>query len=103
MARLPRIPPVEINALAKISDLCTLHPEYLRLGDTKDERMNNYRALFSHHVEAGLLEEIRSSGNKGVAFAHDRFKDEIEALTGKRLKPKKVGRPVRWRKKRDAV
>ena len=39
-----------INALGKTSDLCTPHPEYVRLGYTKDERMKNDRALFSHHV-----------------------------------------------------
>ena len=93
----------QINALGKTSDLCTPHPEYLRLGATKNERMKNYRALFSHHVEGDLLEEIRSSANKGMAIGHDRFKDEIEALTGRRLKPKKVGRPVGWRKKKDGV
>ena len=59
--------------------------------------MKNYRTLFSHHVEGDLLEEIRSSANKGMAFGYDRFKDVIEVLTGRRLKPKKVGRPVGWR------
>jgi len=92
-----------INALGKTSDLCTPHPEYVKLGCTKDERMKNYRALFSHHVEGNLLEEIRSGVNKGMAIGHDRFKDEIELLTGRRLKPKKAGRPVGWRKKREGI
>jgi len=51
-----------------------------------DERMKNYRALFSQHVEGDLLEEIRSSVNQGMAIGHDRFKDEIKELTGRRLK-----------------
>ena len=51
--------------------------------------MKNYRALFAHHVDGDLLEEIRSSANKEMAFGHDRFKDEIEVLTGRRLKPKR--------------
>jgi putative transposase len=51
----------QINALGKISDLCTPHPEYLRLGETQNERMENYRALFSCHVEGDLLEDIRLS------------------------------------------
>jgi putative transposase len=93
----------QINALGKESDLCTPHPEYFRLGSTKDERMKNYRALFAHHVESDLLDEIRSSTNQGMAVGHDRFKDEIEVLTGRRLKTKKVGRPIGWRKKRDGV
>ncbi len=93
----------QINALGKISDLCTPHPEYLRLGNTKDEREKKYRALFSHHVEGDWLEKIRSSVNKGMAIGHDCFKNEIKILTGRRLRPKKVGRPVGWRKIRNGV
>ncbi len=92
-----------INALGKSSALCTPHPEYLRLGATKERRLKAYRALFSYHVEGDLLEEIRSSVNKGMALGHDRFKDEIEKLTGRRVKPKKAGRPLGWRKKKDDV
>lgn len=91
----------QINALGKESDLCIPHPKYLRLGSTKNERMRNYRALFAHHVGGDLLDEIRLSINRGMAIDHDRFKDEIEKLTGGRVKPKKVGRPVGWRKKMD--
>jgi len=93
----------QINALGKTSDLCTPHPEYLKLGGTKDERMKNYRALFSHHVEGDLLEEIRLSVNQGMAIGHDRCKDGCEEVTGRRLKVKKVGRPVGWRKKKDGA
>jgi putative transposase len=93
----------QINAMGKISDLCTAHPEYLRLGETKNERMKNDRALFSHHHEDDLLEEIRSNANKGMAIGHDRFKEELEKLTGRRLKPKKAGRPGGWRKKKDGI
>ena len=49
-------------------------------------------------MESDLLDEIRSSTNKGMAIGHDRFKDEIEILTGRRLKAKKVVRPIGWRK-----
>jgi len=93
----------QINALGKESDLCTPHPEFLRLGKTKEQCMGNYRALFVHHVEGELLDEIRLSVNKGMTFGHDRFKEEIENLTGRRLKPKKVGRPIGWRKKMDDI
>jgi putative transposase len=93
----------QINALGKTSDMCEPHPEYLRLGGTSEERIKNYRALFAHHVEGDLLAEIRSGSNKGMAIGDNRFKDEIEALTGRRLKPKKAGRPVGWRKKREGV
>ena len=68
----------QINALGRVSDLCTPHSEYLRLGKTKKERLKNYRALFSRHVEDDLLEEIGSSVNKGLAIGHDHFKYDIE-------------------------
>ena len=36
----------QINALGKESGLCTPHPEFLRLGKTKEQCMESYRALF---------------------------------------------------------
>ncbi len=54
----------QVNALAKKSDLCISHPEYLGLGISKDKRIENYRALVTHHVEGELLEEIRSISTK---------------------------------------
>ncbi len=57
-----------INALGKESDLCTPHPEDLRLGGAKKGRTKNYRALFAHHVDGDLLDEIRLSVNKGMAI-----------------------------------
>ncbi len=47
-----------------------------------------------------LLEEIWANTNKGLAVGHDRFKDEIELLTGRRVKEKKRGRPLGWRKEK---
>ena len=88
----------QINALGKFSNLCTPHPEYLALGVGPLERQKNYRALFAHHVDCELLEEIRANTNTGMAVGHDRFKEEIERLTGRRVKAKKRGRPLGWRK-----
>ena len=89
----------QVNALSKESELCTPHEQYLRLGRSQASRQTNYRALFNSYVEGELLSQIRSSLNKGMAIGNDCFKAEIEALTGRRLKPKKVGRPIGWRKK----
>jgi putative transposase len=88
----------QVNALGKASDLCTSHREYLSLGRDPLERQKHYRALFLHHVEGELLQEIRQNTNKGMAVGSDRFKEEIEALTGRRMQSKKRGRPVGWRK-----
>lgn len=88
----------QVNALGKCSDLCTPHKEYLALGAEPLERRGNYSALFVHYVDGELLEEIRTNSNKGMAVGNDRFKEEIEALTGRRLRAKKRGRPSGWRK-----
>ena len=90
----------QINALGKVSNLCTPHPEYLELGLEPLECRKNYHALFVHRVDGELLEEIRANTNKGLAVGHDRFKDEIELLTGRRVKEKKRGRPLGWRKEK---
>ena len=90
----------QINGLGKTSDLCTPHREYMLLGRDSLERQQNYRELFIHHVDAELLEEIRSNTHKGMAIGNDRFKEELETLTGRRLKSKKRGRPIGWRKEK---
>ncbi len=81
------------NAFGKESKLHTPHPLYLSLGKTRSERLGNYRALFSAHVEGVLLDEIRLSVNKGLVLGHERFAEQIEQLTGQRVTPGKRGRP----------
>ena len=91
----------QINALGKTSVLCTPHQEYLNLGVTKEERTKVYRELFLHQIDGELLDEIRSSVNKGMVIGHGRFIEQLEALTGRRMTPGKVGRPVGWRKRKN--
>lgn len=87
-----------VNALGKTSELCTPHPEYLKLGRGLKERHENYRALFADRLDVRLLEQIRNMTNKGMVVGNERFQKEIEALTGRRVNEKKRGRPVGWRK-----
>ena len=88
----------QCNGLGKSSEMCMPHPEYQALGSNPEERRSNYRSLFSKHVGGELLEEIRLNTNKGLAIGNHRFKEEIEALTGRRVESKKRGRPLGWRK-----
>lgn len=87
-----------INALGKASNLCTPHPEYMMLGSDTKERCNKYQALFEYHINDRKIELIRSATNKGMVVGNDRFRKEIEALTGRRVREKKRGRPIGWRK-----
>ena len=66
---------------------------YVPLGKTKEERLENYRALFKAHVNAELLKELREGVNKGMALGSERFTAQIEALTDRRVTPRKAGRP----------
>jgi len=81
------------NGLGIETDLCTPHDEYLKLGNSKVKRQLAYRALINTHVDGELLEQIRGSVNKGLALGNARFKDEVETLYGRRVRPAKMGRP----------
>lgn len=81
------------NALGIKTDLQTPHSLYLALGRTKRERLENYRELFKLHIDTDLLMEIRESVKKGLALGNERFTTQIEALTNKRVTPRKAGRP----------
>ncbi|MCF6355646.1 MAG: hypothetical protein L3J26_11205 [Candidatus Polarisedimenticolaceae bacterium] len=67
------------------------------------DQQKNYRALFTHHLDGELLENIRSNTSKGMAIGHNHFKEQITALTGRRPKPKKCGRPTGWRKAENEI
>lgn len=81
------------NALGVDAQLCKAHEEYLNLGKDKESRLCAYRALFRDHVVGDLVEQIRISLNTGLALGDDRFKEEVERLYGRRVKPAKMGRP----------
>jgi putative transposase len=83
----------QCNALGKKSNLLTPHPLYLGLGQTDPERCSSYRSLFESSVDQQLIDDIRHCTNKGLALGDSRFKQEIEALTGQRVTPRKAGRP----------
>ena len=83
------------NGLGVETDLCTPHTEYLLLGGDQQERTAAYRALFKAHVDGKLIEEIRKAANKGLALGSESFKDEVEALYGRRVRPARMGRPAK--------
>lgn len=80
----------QANALGVAAKLCTPHESYLQLAATDAERQAAYRRLFSVMLDDAQLEDIRCAVNRGMALGSDRFKDEIEILTERRMRP---GRP----------
>lgn len=83
----------QINAIGHLSDLCTPHSIYLALGRDADERQKQYRALFEVPMQVESLQHIREALNKGAAFGNDKFRVEIELMTGRRMTAGRVGRP----------
>jgi hypothetical protein len=48
-------------------------------------RQSVYRSLFRAHVDDELIKDIRVAVNKGLALGGERFKEEIERLTNRRI------------------
>ncbi len=90
-----------INANGKSSALCKPHDQYLSLGDTKEERSENYRLFCKGKNSEETINEIRKSTNKGLAIGEETFKVSIEKQTGYRFRPLKKGRPIGWRKNKN--
>jgi putative transposase len=56
------------NGLGMKSKLLTPHQQYLALGSTERERLENYRSLFHHPNDGDRFNEIRASMNSGIAL-----------------------------------
>lgn len=72
--------------------LWTPHPEYLHLGENITERVAVYQALFNEVLCAEEIQQIRDSLNRGHALGNNRFREEMERLTGIRQQVAKRGR-----------
>ncbi|MES9857003.1 MAG: transposase [Sedimenticola sp.] len=90
----------QANSMAKPSRLWTPHPIWLSLGKDNHQRAKRYRELFAGHVAPDVLYKLRDSVNKGMALGNDRFKSDIEALTGRRVSSLRRGPK---QKKKEAV
>ena len=67
------------------------HPEYLALGNTRASRMLAYRSLVGQELQSELITEIRNAANTGLVLGNDKFRKEVEQLTGQRLHHLKRG------------
>jgi putative transposase len=79
------------NGLGKAMKMWTPHPVYRRLGNNTKERAKAYRALFRGHLDDKLLHEIRQTTQQGMVLGSDRFKQEVEQLSGRRVRTLKRG------------
>lgn len=82
-----------INALGVRSALCSAHPIYLSLGQTNALRLKAYRALFASEIPQVIMDNIQKCARKELVLGTTKFKQQIETLTGIKLKNEKLGRP----------
>lgn len=81
------------NAGGNSDNLLTPHDIYESLASTSDERRAAYRNLFVDAIAPELLSMIRDTTNACLVLGNDRFKDQIEAMLGRSVRPGKDGRP----------
>ena len=78
------------HAHGKSGSLARPHPVYLALGSSSRERCAVYRQLINCQLQAADIKEIRQALNKGLVFGSERFKAQIENISGlaaRSLKP----------------
>ena len=73
------------NMLKAINDLTN------QWGQTPAERAVAYWVLFRGHMDDALLNKIRLTTNQGIELGNDRFRQEVEKLTGHRILSLKRG------------
>jgi putative transposase len=69
------------------------HGQYLALGHNPDARQAAYRELFELRTDVNALAIIRASLRSGTPLGNERFKQQIEAITGRKVGLIKPGRP----------
>ncbi len=84
------------NALGEATArLVTPHSEYLRLGDSAEDRQEVYAGLFGSSTDDERLGEIRAATNGGYALGDELFKRTITRALGRRVEKGRPGRPLR--------
>jgi putative transposase len=64
----------------------------MALAANPEQRRSAYRELFRTSLEPGLVDQLRIATSKGIVFGNDRFRQEIETATGRRMNTTR-GRP----------
>jgi len=81
------------NALGESDSLITMHPFYLRLGDTPERCAAAYRTLLAVELPEDDIRRIRDATNKGWALGDESFQAYLTQVTGRRAAPSRPGRP----------
>jgi len=83
------------HAQGEPEPMITPHGLYTALGPDAESRQQAYRELFRHHLEPGMIDQIRTATNGGFVLGSDAFKAQIAEALKRRVTPGKAGRPVK--------
>ena len=75
------------NGAGKVIELITEHDLYKRLGSNPENRRAHYRALFERDIPPYTLEEIKTATAKMWVLGNNKFKQQVEELSGRRASP----------------
>lgn len=81
------------NAQGEVDALLQPHPLYEALASDSLMRQANYRELFRHELDPGLVDEIRHAANGNYALGSEWFTEQVSKALGRRVTPGKSGRP----------
>lgn len=81
------------NALGAEDPIVSTHAVYDDLGLNDAKRRIRYRDLFKIELERELIDDIRWATNACRVLGNDAFKDQIESMLNRRVRPAKIGRP----------
>jgi len=79
------------SAFGQSVQMWSPHKEYLALGNTRRLRLKAYQQLFLSEMGSELITNIRNALNTGLVLGNDRFRAEVEQLTGQPQKHLKRG------------
>jgi len=81
------------NAAGRSDPLITPHAAYNALAPDLAPRHATYRQLFADAIAPATLTWIRDTTNACLVLGNDKFKDQIETMLGRSVRPGKGGRP----------
>lgn len=82
------------HALGDHDPILVDHDEYLRIGPTRDARLDAYTRFVRDAMPVKLLDEIRYALNKNRALGGEAFVASIERKLGRCSRPREPGRPA---------
>jgi len=91
------------NAFGARDPVVRAHPNYLALGEDAATRREAYRMLVEGAIAEQDLLAIRSHLQRQHALGTEDFRAAIEAQSGRRAGPGKIGRPCKDRRIRESV